>query len=78
MLYAPVNNHFLFKSGRVFLVRTDTKQRIKYLAQGHMYSTVTTPAVSLELATIGPQSNALLTDPLCSATSFISNMKSNQ
>ena len=49
MLYVPVNN-FSVKSGRlsIFLGLTNTKQRLKCLAQGH--NTVT--PVSLKLATL--------------------------
>ena len=37
ILYIPVNN-YLVMSGPVFLGWTSTKQRIKCLAQGHMYN----------------------------------------
>ena len=44
-LYVPVNN-FPAMSGRVFLGLTNTKQRIKWLAQGHN----TVPPVRIEPA----------------------------
>ena len=53
----------------VFLGWTSTKQQIKCLAQGH--NTVMPGTVSLTLATFDLQYNAVPTEPLCSATSFI-------
>ena len=49
ILYVPVNNFSVILK-RVFLGRANTKQRIKYLAQGH--NTATASAVRLELVTL--------------------------
>ena len=60
ILYIPVNN-FSAMSGWVFLGRTNTKQRIKCLTQGH--NTVTSRELRLKLVTLQSQTLPIETLP---------------